>query len=32
VPGQHHTMLREPYVEALAQRLRECLSRDVGSS
>jgi thioesterase domain-containing protein len=32
VPGQHHTMLREPHVEVLARRLRECLSRGVGSS
>jgi thioesterase domain-containing protein len=25
VPGQHHTMLKEPYVQTLAQRFRSCL-------
>ncbi|WP_437479732.1 beta-ketoacyl synthase N-terminal-like domain-containing protein [Sorangium sp. So ce1014] len=25
VPGSHHTMLREPHVRVLAERLRECL-------
>jgi amino acid adenylation domain-containing protein len=26
VPGHHYTMVREPHVQALAQRLRECLA------
>jgi amino acid adenylation domain-containing protein len=25
VPGQHHTMIKEPYVQTLAQHLRRCL-------
>ncbi|HZV06903.1 MAG TPA: amino acid adenylation domain-containing protein [Gemmataceae bacterium] len=25
VPGQHHTMVKEPHVQVLAQQLRECL-------
>jgi thioesterase domain-containing protein len=25
VPGQHHTMIKEPYVQTLAQKLRLCL-------
>jgi amino acid adenylation domain-containing protein len=26
-PGNHYTMIREPHVQALAQRLRACLAR-----
>jgi aspartate racemase len=27
VPGEHHTIMQEPYVRALAASLRECLDR-----
>ena len=25
VPGQHHSMVKEPYVQVLAQKLNTCL-------
>ena len=27
VPGSHYTMLKEPHVQAAAERLRDCLQR-----
>ncbi|HTU18676.1 MAG TPA: alpha/beta fold hydrolase, partial [Gemmataceae bacterium] len=31
VPGQHHTMVKEPHVQVLAQQLRQCLRQaDLG--
>jgi thioesterase domain-containing protein len=30
VPGQHHTMVNEPHVRVLAERLRACLQIESG--
>jgi amino acid adenylation domain-containing protein len=30
VPGQHHSMVKEPHVQVLAQRLKACLGGTVG--
>jgi amino acid adenylation domain-containing protein len=30
VPGQHHSMVKEPHVESLARRLEECLLKAEG--
>jgi aspartate racemase len=27
IPGEHHTILREPYVQMLAQKLNDCIQR-----
>jgi thioesterase domain-containing protein len=27
VPGQHHTMVKEPHVQELARQLRQCLRK-----
>jgi thioesterase domain-containing protein len=32
VPGSHHTMVVQPYVNALAARLRACIREAVNSS
>jgi thioesterase domain-containing protein/acyl carrier protein len=29
VPGQHHTMVKEPNIQVLAARLRDCISRAI---
>jgi thioesterase domain-containing protein len=32
VAGTHHTMILEPHVSVLAERLRECIQRAIGSN
>jgi thioesterase domain-containing protein len=32
VPGQHHTIVKSPYVEKLAQCMKSCLENQAGSA